>query len=107
MHDVAIALQPDETKADPFEQTPGAYVAVYSPRSDAAQPAGFERLAEYLRGGEKRHVRARRALAVAQDPERAGAKSVRQITDCHKSAGGLVARGSKNAEAMSTAFCRL
>lgn len=104
MHDVAIALQPDEAKADAFEQTPGAYVAVHSPRSDAVQPAGFERLAEDLRGGEKRHVRACRAPAVAQYPERAGAKSMREITDGHKSAGDVVAFGSEDAETVSTAL---
>jgi len=104
MHDVAIALQPDEAKAYPFEQTPGAYVAVYSPGIDAVQPVGFERIAEDFRGSEKRHVRAGGAPAVAQYPERAGGKSVRQITDGHKAAGELVARGSEDAQAMSTAL---
>jgi hypothetical protein len=104
MHDVAIALQPDEAKSDPFEQTPRAYVAVHGPCSDAVQSRDFERLAENLRGGEKRHVPAGGTPTIAQYPERAGAKSMRQITDGHKSTGDFVARGSEDAETMSTAL---
>jgi hypothetical protein len=104
MHDVAVALQPDQVKADPFEQTPGAHVAVNGPRRDAVQPLRLECIPKDLAAGENRHVPAGGAPAVAQYPERAGAECKRQIADGSQSACGIVACGTERPKAVPFAL---